>query len=146
MPYKIVKLVFSRSFILRFFLMALVCAILYLFLWPVPVDPEVFNPEVGPAMEGDYSVNIRLQNIEIWHSENLFGPEYAEFLELMGEVRKRVIRDVPDRETRRRIFECLINSDILELVAESIGQKAESGERQELHRLIEERIAQCMLL
>lgn len=64
--------------------------------------------------------------------EDLFGPEYAEFLDLMGEVRSRVIRDIPDAETRRRIFECLINSDILELIRE--GRK----------ELIEERIAQCM--
>ena len=65
--------------------------------------------------------------------EELFEPEYAEFLELMGEIRSRVIRDVPDKETRRRIFECLINSDVLELIKK--GKK----------ELIEERIAQCML-
>jgi precorrin-2 dehydrogenase/sirohydrochlorin ferrochelatase len=57
--------------------------------------------------------------------ENLFGPEYAEFLELMGNVRSQVIRDVADAETRRRIFECLINSDILELIKKS---KEQSGE------------------
>ena len=69
--------------------------------------------------------------------EDMFGSEYAEFLDLMGEVRSRVIRDVPDGETRRRIFQCLIDSDILELIKKSEEPSA-------LRRLIEERIAQCI--
>jgi precorrin-2 dehydrogenase/sirohydrochlorin ferrochelatase len=86
--------------------------------------------------------------------EALFGPEYAEFLELMGELRSRVIREIPDEKTRRRIFECLINSDILKLIrksreqrAESVGQDGEDSPNSEpyvLRDLIEEQIAQCM--
>jgi len=66
--------------------------------------------------------------------ESLFGPEYAEFLELMGDVRSRVIRYIADAETRRRIFECLINSDILELIR--------SGKKE----LVEEKVTRCMSL
>ena len=65
--------------------------------------------------------------------ESLFGAEYDEFLEIMGEVRSRVLREIPDKEERRRIFECLINSDLLKLIRE--------GERD----LVEERVAECML-
>lgn len=66
--------------------------------------------------------------------ENLFGTEYAEFLELLGEIRNKVLRDVPDGEDRRKIFECLTNSNILELIRE--GQK----------ELIEEQVVRCMSL
>lgn len=66
--------------------------------------------------------------------ESLFGNEYAEFLELMGEIRNQVLRDISDGEERRKIFECLINSDILEFIKK--GQK----------ELINEQIAQCMPL
>ena len=41
--------------------------------------------------------------------EELFGPEYAEYLELMGTLRKKIIREVPDKQSRREIFECLVN-------------------------------------
>jgi precorrin-2 dehydrogenase/sirohydrochlorin ferrochelatase len=72
--------------------------------------------------------------------ENSFGPEYARFLELMGEIRSKVIRDIPDIQTRRRIFECLINSDILELTRRSEDQN------DDLNDLIEKRIMQCISL
>lgn len=76
--------------------------------------------------------------------EELFGEEYAEFLDLMGEIRSRVLRDVPDRETRRKIFGCLIDSDILKLIKKSMEYEAESEERIALRRLIEDRIAHCI--
>jgi len=64
--------------------------------------------------------------------EGLFGAEYADYLELMGELREQIIKEVPDKGERRKIFECLVNSDILELV--------EKGERE----LVKEKIAQCL--
>jgi precorrin-2 dehydrogenase/sirohydrochlorin ferrochelatase len=64
--------------------------------------------------------------------EDLFGPEYSEFLELMGEIREQVMKDVSDSEKRRRIFECLINSNILELI------------REEKQEAIKEQIDICM--
>ncbi|MFC1715314.1 bifunctional precorrin-2 dehydrogenase/sirohydrochlorin ferrochelatase [Candidatus Poribacteria bacterium] len=77
--------------------------------------------------------------------ENSFGPEYAEFLDLMGEIRSRVIRDVPDIEKRRKIFQCLIGSDILELLRQDIEKKEGGGNiSHDLRRIIEERVAQCM--
>ena len=79
--------------------------------------------------------------------EELFGVGYAEFLELMGEIRNRVLEDVPDGEKRRRIFECLIDSDILELMRKKIqdtGRKAQDVGQSDIDRLIDERIAKCM--
>ena len=64
--------------------------------------------------------------------EDLFGPEYSEFVELMGRIRQQVMENVSDREKRRRIFECLIDSNILELIRE--------GKRES----IKEQIDRCM--
>jgi len=80
--------------------------------------------------------------------EDSFGPEYAEFLDLMGEIRSQVIRDVPDIEERRRIFECLIDSDILELIRKNTGSKKNGGAgniSHDLRRIIDEKVAQCIL-
>jgi precorrin-2 dehydrogenase/sirohydrochlorin ferrochelatase len=48
--------------------------------------------------------------------EERFGAEYAEFLDLMGEIRDQVMRDIPDEKKRIMIFKCLIDSDILDLI------------------------------
>lgn len=48
--------------------------------------------------------------------EQQFGPEYGSFLEIMGQVRQRAIREIPDEIKRRQIFEYLIKSDLLELI------------------------------
>jgi precorrin-2 dehydrogenase/sirohydrochlorin ferrochelatase len=79
--------------------------------------------------------------------EELFGPEYARFLELMGEIRSKVIRDIPDIQTRRMVFECLINSDILELIRRSEELRSMSKDQNDaLNDLIEKRIMQCVSL
>jgi precorrin-2 dehydrogenase/sirohydrochlorin ferrochelatase len=64
--------------------------------------------------------------------EDFFGPEYSEFVELMGRIRQQVMENVSDREKRRRISECLIDSNILELIRE--------GKRES----IKEQIDRCM--
>lgn len=48
--------------------------------------------------------------------EEQFAPEYGPFLEIMGQVRERAIREIPDEIKRRKIFEYLIKSDLLELI------------------------------
>jgi len=79
--------------------------------------------------------------------ESSFGPEYAEFLDLMGEIRSRVMRDVPDIEKRREIFECLVDSDILELLRENITENGDAGNiSHALRRIIDEKVTQCMSL
>lgn len=66
--------------------------------------------------------------------EAYFGPEYGEFLEIMGEIRKKILTEIPSQEERKKVFNKLIQSDILELL--------KRGNKQ----LVEERIAQCISL
>jgi len=48
--------------------------------------------------------------------EAQFGPEYAEFLKLMGSVRKILLEQTRDPEAHRRIFESLIDQGLLECI------------------------------
>lgn len=52
-----------------------------------------------------------------------YGPEYAELLEILGELRVRVIAGVKDIERRRVIFQQVVNSDILELLRKDEKEK-----------------------
>lgn len=53
----------------------------------------------------------------------VFGPEYGEFLELMGDLREQIINTVAVPEERRRLFYDLVNSDILELLKNGQHEK-----------------------
>ncbi|MEN6325287.1 MAG: bifunctional precorrin-2 dehydrogenase/sirohydrochlorin ferrochelatase [Syntrophomonas sp.] len=64
--------------------------------------------------------------------EEVITPEYGEFVEILGELRTRIKNDVLDIELRRKIFENLVNSDILSLL--------KAGEKEKAR----ERIEQCM--
>lgn len=66
--------------------------------------------------------------------ETHYGREYEEFLEIMGEVRKKLLSEVSSQERRKEIFTKLVQSDILDLL--------KSGKK----HLVEERIAQCISL
>lgn len=48
--------------------------------------------------------------------EAYFGPEYSEYLELLGTIRRRVIESVDSEEMRKKIFYELVYSDIIELL------------------------------
>ncbi|MBO8136837.1 MAG: bifunctional precorrin-2 dehydrogenase/sirohydrochlorin ferrochelatase [Desulfotomaculum sp.] len=50
--------------------------------------------------------------------EKTFGPEYADFLELLGQVRMELLQNVPDPEKRRQVLEKIVQSDILKLYKE----------------------------
>ncbi len=50
--------------------------------------------------------------------EKQFGNEYAEFLEIMGELRNLIINNVQEIEKRSKIFREIIESDILNLLRE----------------------------
>jgi sugar lactone lactonase YvrE len=49
--------------------------VLYLFLWPVPIDPVAWEPHPVPALEGDFAVNRVLQGMELFATPNSHGPE-----------------------------------------------------------------------
>ena len=53
----------------------------------------------------------------------VYGPEYAAFLRLMGAIRGRLLRREHSPETRRHIFEALIEKNLLELVKRNDAEK-----------------------
>jgi len=55
--------------------------------------------------------------------ENQFGKEYGDFLQLLGAVRRKLLRTAHEPEIHKPLFEQLINSDLIELVRE--GRKDE---------------------
>lgn len=56
-----------------------------------------------------------------------FGREYALFLEEMRLLRERLLREVPDEAARKRIFEAVVNSDVLNLLKQ--GDRAAAVKR-----------------
>ena len=54
---------------------ALGVLVLYLFLWPVPIEPSVWEPPAAPALEGDFAENRVLQKMELFATPNSSGPE-----------------------------------------------------------------------
>jgi sugar lactone lactonase YvrE len=54
---------------------ALIVLALYLFLWPVPIDPVVWDPQPVPPLEGDFEENRVLQGMELFATPDTQGPE-----------------------------------------------------------------------
>jgi len=48
--------------------------------------------------------------------EQTYGPEYGVFLEKMALLRRRLLKEVPGEEDRRKIFQALVDADILYLL------------------------------
>ena len=59
--------------------------------------------------------------------EERYGKEYAEFLSIMGKVREKLLLTVKDQKKRERIFDNLVNSDIVDLLKK--GKKDKVDER-----------------
>ncbi len=49
--------------------------LLYLFFWPVDIDPAVWEPPVDEGLIGDYLPNIILSNVELFGVGDGIGPE-----------------------------------------------------------------------
>ena len=64
--------------------------------------------------------------------EKEYGLEYSGFLDLLREIRPEIINKYKDPEVRKRVFECLVYSDILDLIR--------NGDNE----LVRERIIQCL--
>lgn len=62
--------------------------------------------------------------------EKRYGQEYEEFVDLLGELRERVLNEIEDIEKRRQIFEAVVYSDIL--------QQRSEGQSKSLREKIEE--------
>jgi precorrin-2 dehydrogenase/sirohydrochlorin ferrochelatase len=48
--------------------------------------------------------------------EERYGIEYAEFLNLMGDLRKRISSQIADKDKREEIYKRLVDSDIIDLI------------------------------
>lgn len=59
--------------------------------------------------------------------EHTYGPEYGVFLEKMALLRRRLLREVPNEEDRRKVFQALVDADILYLLR--AGQVHEADHR-----------------
>lgn len=64
--------------------------------------------------------------------EEIIGDEYGEFVDILGEAREEIKNTIPDIEKRKKIFEAMVYSDILDLI--------KTGEREK----VRERIEQCI--
>jgi precorrin-2 dehydrogenase/sirohydrochlorin ferrochelatase len=60
------------------------------------------------------------------------GPEYERFLELAGELREPLARQVPDFETRKALWYEIVDSEILEVLARG----DESAAREIISRVV----------
>ena len=66
-----------------------------------------------------------------------YGPEYAVFLELMGELRKEIIELFPDPARREKVFLSLVRSNILQWIARGDNSLAREEARSILMRNLE---------
>lgn len=56
--------------------------------------------------------------------EQKFGPEYADFLELLGELRQPVSARYPSSEARKALWTQLLDSDVLDLLRNGQPEQA----------------------
>jgi len=63
--------------------------------------------------------------------EKQFGPEYADYLELLDASRKRILENVRSPEKRRAIFESIVKSDLLD-VLRTHGRAAAQSKLQQI--------------
>jgi len=58
--------------------------------------------------------------------ERQYGAEYADFLKLMGAIRKKLLSDSHEHEAHKPLFEKLINKDIVQLIKNKDTDKIDS--------------------
>ncbi|NLB17218.1 MAG: bifunctional precorrin-2 dehydrogenase/sirohydrochlorin ferrochelatase, partial [Syntrophomonadaceae bacterium] len=59
--------------------------------------------------------------------EQLYGIEYADYLEILGEARVLVKEMIPDEKSRRELFHKILAIDVIPLLQQ--GRKTEAKER-----------------
>jgi len=59
--------------------------------------------------------------------EERYGPEYEEFLEKMMQLRHLLMDHVPDEQARRKLFQALVDSEVLDLLRQ--GRTHEADQR-----------------
>jgi len=86
--------------VLAWLLSALSVLLLYLFLWPVEIDPVDWNPRPAPPLEGDFAENRILQKMELFPTPDASGPEDVavdgEGRVYVGVEQGKILRYAPD--------------------------------------------------
>jgi precorrin-2 dehydrogenase/sirohydrochlorin ferrochelatase len=57
--------------------------------------------------------------------EERYGPEYELFLSKLASVRARVLEEIPDENSRRRIFQAIVDSDVIDLLRQGNAHEAD---------------------
>lgn len=57
--------------------------------------------------------------------ERTYGPEYGMFLEKMSLLRRRLLHEVADEEVRRKVFQAVVESDVLYLLKGGAAHEAD---------------------
>jgi precorrin-2 dehydrogenase/sirohydrochlorin ferrochelatase len=84
---------------------------------------------IGISTEGKSPLYARKLKEQL---EQLIGEEYGQFVDILGEQREYIKQAIPDIEMRKKVFQALVDSDILDLL------KSGDGER------VKERMEECM--
>ena len=66
--------------------------------------------------------------------ENQFGKAYKDFLSFMGKLRQRIIAQFPDTKYRNKIFQALVDSELLDLFKKGLKKKAEKKAEEIINR------------
>jgi len=59
--------------------------------------------------------------------EKTYGPEYEQLLTWLSAIRKRLLDEVPDETERKKIFQTIVDSDVLDLLRQ--GKTYTAGQR-----------------
>jgi sugar lactone lactonase YvrE len=100
---------------LRYVIIGLAVAlVLYLLLWPVPIDPVGWTPSDNPGLTGPYEANDSLAQAKLYSLDGGYGPEDTALgpdgLTYTGLADGSIVRFSPD------------NGDTLEVIANTGGR------------------------
>lgn len=63
-----------------------------------------------------------------------FGPHYAKFLEIMGDLREKITEKIPEINLREKLYRDLVNSDIIKLLEDA----DETGAQERVNELFKQ--------
>ena len=99
------------------------------------VDVPELCSFIFPAIVSQGDVNIAIstsgtspalaQNIKGKISD-LIGPEYGLLAGILGRKRKEILKNIPDRKERSKLFHYLVNSGAIELLRQNRNYEAET--------------------
>ncbi len=102
-----------------------------------PIDSTFHVPSV--LRRGDLSITVSTNGKSPALAAKIkkdlskqYGDEYIEYIELLGELRQKILSEVEDSDRRKKIFQDIVESDLLELI--QLGKDS----------LIRERINKCL--